>query len=98
MKIVEHKEFIDALQRRLGMDAVGVEEMVSGFCRIVTERCAQMDVVSIQGLGSFEGRKKMERISTNPSTGKRMLIPPKIVMVFRPNGAIRNRLKERDGL
>lgn len=94
-RIVEHKEFIEALRERLDKDAADVESMVNGFCHIVTERCAQMDTVSIQGLGLFESRKKMERISVNPTTGKRMLIPPKIVMVFKPNGVIRNKLKER---
>lgn len=98
-KTVEHKEFVETLRQRLdGTESVDVEAMINSFCHIVTERCAQMDIISIQGLGVFESRKKMERISVNPATGKRMLIPPKIVMVFKPNGTIRNKLKERGGL
>lgn len=53
-----------------------------------------MDSVSIQGFGTFEPRKKLERIAVNPATGKRMLIPPKIVLSFKPGINIKNKLKE----
>ena len=93
--IVEHKELVAELQQRLGCDKERVEGMLDSLGRVVTERCSQMDTIMIQGLGTFEARKKMERISVNPSTGKRMLIPPKIVLVFKPNNAIKGRLKEK---
>ena len=92
---MEHKELVAELQQRLGCDKEKVEGMLDGLGRVITERCSQMDTIMIQGLGAFEARKKMERISVNPSTGKRMLIPPKIVLVFKPNNAIKGRLKEK---
>lgn len=92
---MEHKELVAELQKRLGRDKETVEDMLNSFGHIVTERCSQLDTIVIQGLGTFEARKKMERISVNPTTGKRMLIPPKIVLVFKPNNAIKNRLKEK---
>lgn len=92
---MEHKEFIIKLQQRLGKERSDVEQMLDGVCRIIVERCAQMDTIVIPGLGAFEARKKMERISVNPTTGKRMLIPPKITLVFKPNSAVKNRLKEK---
>lgn len=85
---------VSKLQRRLGVSRDRVEAMLETFSHIVTERCAQMDTIMIQGLGTFEARKKMERVAVNPTTGKRMLIPPKIVLVFKPNNAIKNRLKD----
>lgn len=86
---------VSELQQRLRCDKEMVESMLENFSRIVTERCSQMDVIVVQGLGTFEARKKMERISVNPTTGKRMLIPPKIVLVFKPNNAIKSRLKDK---
>lgn len=53
-----------------------------------------MDSVSIQGFGTFEPRKKLERITVNPATGKRMLIPPRIVLTFKPGAVLKNRIKE----
>ena len=93
---MEYKDFVELLRQRTGKEKGEAEAMIESFCRVVTERCAQMDSVTIQGLGTFEARKKMERISVNPTTGQRMLIPPKIVMVFKPNTYIKNSLKGRE--
>ena len=84
------------MQQRLDCSKEEVESMLDAFCNTIVERCQQMDTIMIQGLGTFEARKKMERISVNPSTGKRMLIPPKITMVFKPSNAIKTqRRKEK---
>ena len=92
---VEHKDLVKKLQQRLDTTREEVESMLDLFCGTIVERCSQMDSIMIQGLGTFEARKKMERVSVNPATGKRMLIPPKIVLVFKPNSAIKNQLKAR---
>lgn len=92
---VEHKELVKKLQQRLDKSRDEVDSMLDAFCSIVVDRCTQMDSIMLQGLGTFEARKKMERVSVNPATGKRMLIPPKIVLVFKPNSAIKNQLKTR---
>ena len=95
---VEHKELVKKLQQRLDKSREEVEAMLDAFCDTIVERCSQMDSIMIQGLGTFEARKKMERISVNPVTGKRMLVPPKVVLVFKPNTAIKNQLKTRKEL
>ena len=92
---MEHKKFIEELQRRLGKNRKEVEASVADMLQIVKERSVLMDSFSIQGFGTFEPRKKAERISVNPSTGKRMLIPPKIVLTFKPGTIIKNKLREK---
>lgn len=92
---VEHKELVKKLQQRLDFRREDVEAMLDSFCDTVVERCGQMDTIMLQGLGTFEARKKMERVSVNPATGKRMLIPPKLVLVFKPNSAIKSQLKSK---
>ena len=41
------------------------------------------DIVTIQNFGNFEVKKKMERIMVNPTTGQRMLVPPKLTLNFK---------------
>ena len=41
------------------------------------------NAVNVQNFGSFEVKKKMERIMVSPSTGQRMLVPPKLVLGFK---------------
>ncbi len=40
-----------------------------------------------------ETKKKMERVIVNPSTGQRMLVPPKLVLSFKPNQTWKDKLK-----
>ena len=69
------------------------ENTLSAFLQILKERCSQMDTVAIQGFGLFEPKKKLERVVVNPSTGKRMLVPPKMILSFKPGSAIKTKLK-----
>lgn len=92
---MEHKQFIDELQKRTGKDKKEVDKLLSETCRIIKDKCGVMDTLSIQGFGIFEPRKRLERIAVNPATGKRMLIPPKIILSFKPGTIIKNRLKDK---
>ena len=51
------------------------------------------NVIAIQGFGSFEVKKKAERISINPSTKQRMLVPPKLVLSYRPSNTLKDKFK-----
>ena len=51
------------------------------------------DAVLIPTFGTFEVKKKMERVMVNPSTGQRMLVPPKLVLNFKPNQTWKDKLK-----
>lgn len=50
--------------------------------------------VQLANFGSFEVKKKMERIMVNPTTGQRMLVPPKLVLAFKPNPAWKDKIKK----
>jgi DNA-binding protein HU-beta/integration host factor subunit alpha len=49
--------------------------------------------VTVPGFGTFEVKKKMERVMVNPSTGQRMLVPPKLVLGFKPSATWKDKLK-----
>ena len=65
---MEHKQFIEELQSRLGKDKKEIDNLFSDMLQILKDRCGQMDTLSIQGFGTFEPRKKMERVSGNRQT------------------------------
>ncbi|MDE6057969.1 MAG: HU family DNA-binding protein, partial [Muribaculaceae bacterium] len=54
------------------------------------------DSVTFPGFGSFEPRKRIERIAFHPSSGKRMLIPPKITMTFRPSSLLKQKVRNHE--
>ena len=41
------------------------------------------NVIAISGFGSFEVKKKYERVVVNPATKQRMLVPPKMSVNFK---------------
>lgn len=51
------------------------------------------DVVSIPKFGTFEVKKRLERIVVNPGTKQRMLVPPKLVLGFKPIASLKEKVK-----
>ncbi|EXY65380.1 HU family DNA-binding protein, partial [Bacteroides fragilis] len=46
------------------------------------------------GFGTFEVKKKAERIVINPVTKLRLLVPPKLVLAFKPSPILKDKFKE----
>ena len=67
--------------------------MVSSVLNIMTQELQDGNTISLQGLGTFEVKKKLERISVNPVTQQRMLIPPKLVLAYKPSVTLKEKFK-----
>lgn len=91
---MKNKELVTELSTKLGWTSQEVTEMLSAFSSVVGSKLVDDDAVYLQGLGLFEVKKKTERISVNPANGKRYLVPPKLVPVFKPGATIKSKLKE----
>jgi len=93
---MNNKELIASLSARLGWNQFETERMLLAFSSVLSDRLADSDTVSLPDFGQFEVRKKMERITVNPVSGKRYLVPPKIVPTFRPVQQLKGRFKRKD--
>ena len=91
---MKNKELVTELAARMGWTAQEVAETLSVLSSVVSSRLVDNDTIYLQGFGQFEVKKKAERISVNPSNGKRYLVPPKLVPVFKPGATVKNKLKE----
>ena len=90
---MKHKEFIEEVARQTGMTGNQAVSLCEKTCDILSEMLAEGDSIAIQGFGTFDVKKKEEYISVNPSTGKRWLIPPKLVPVFKPGPTLKEKIK-----
>ena len=88
---MNNKEFINELAKQTNRSASTVTQMVAETLGIFEEHLLQGDAVSISSFGTFEVKKKMERISVNPTTGKRFLIPPKLVLGFKQSNVLKDK-------
>lgn len=77
---MNNKEFISELSRKLGYTNKDTSQLVSSVIGVMTQELQDGNNIAIQGFGTFEVKKKLERISINPATQQRMLIPPKLVL------------------
>ena len=90
---MNNKEFISELSRRFVYTNKDTTQLVSSVINIMTQQLQDGNTVEIQGFGTFEVRKKLERISINPATQQRMLIPPKLVLTYKPSAILKEKFK-----
>ena len=90
---MNNKEFISELSRRFVYTNKDTTQLVSSVISNMTQQLQDGNTVAIQGFGTFEVRKKLERISINPATQQRMLIPPKLVLTYKPSAILKEKFK-----
>ncbi len=90
---MNNKEFTSELSRRLGYTQKDTSELVSSLLSCMTEQLEEGNIIAIQGFGTFEVKKKIERISVSPTTKQRMLVPPKLVLTYRPSILLKEKFK-----
>lgn len=90
---MNNKEFIAEMSRRLGRTAKETSSMMNALVAEMTDLLEDDNVISIQGIGSFEVKKKQERVVVNPSTQQRMLVPPKLVINFKPSASFKEKMQ-----
>ena len=90
---MNNKDFMTELASRTGFNAAETQRLVNKLTETLGDYFQEGDTVAINNFGSFEVKKKMERIMVNPSTGQRMLVPPKLVLNFKPNSNWKEQIK-----
>ena len=90
---MNNKEFISELSRKLGYNNKDTSRLVSSVLSIMTQELQDGNTIAIQGFGSFEVKKKLERVSVNPVTQQRLLIPPMLVLSFKPGITLKRQIQ-----
>lgn len=90
---MNNKEFIAELSERCGMTSENVQQTVMSLVNVMQKQWQEGDAISLSGFGVFEVKKKNERISVNPTTGIRMLIPPKLALNYKPSQILKDKIK-----
>lgn len=90
---LNNKEFIAELSHRFGYTQKDAAQLVTSVIGVMSKEWQKGNVVSIQNFGIFEVKKKLERISVNPLTKQRMLIPPKLALSYKPSTTLKEKYK-----
>lgn len=91
---MNNKEFIAALAKNADLSKDQTQKLVNAVISAMVDTFEEGDNVTIANFGTFEPKKRMERIIVNPSSGQRMLVPPKIVLNFKPSAQVRDSVRK----
>lgn len=90
---MDNKNLLERVATDLDLPLEKVQEIEDALCGVISESLLDGDAVALPSFGNFETKKRNERISVHPASGRRMLIPPKLVVNFRPSAILKNRLR-----
>lgn len=90
---MNNKEFQAEIAKQMNISqkqsAILVKDYIDNFVQLLEEQ----NELSFFSLGTFEVKQKDQRVIVNPSTKKRMLVPPKLVLQFKPSNTLKNKYK-----
>ena len=90
---MNNKEFVAELAQQTGYTQDDTQKLVRKVIDAMITEFEDGEVVAIPNFGTFEVKKRMERVVVNPTTKKRQVVPPKLVLGFRPVAAVKEKLK-----
>jgi DNA-binding protein HU-beta len=86
-------ELTAALSQKLQLSKTEVGKRMDDTVAVITAELAKNNSVSLGNLGNLDVIKRNERISVHPASGKKMLIPPKLVVKFKTANPLKDKLK-----
>lgn len=91
---MNNKDFITKLSAALDLPMTDTQHVADTIINAMGRQFEDGETVQIPAFAVFEVKKHKERVMVNPTTGKRMLIPPKLVLGFKPSSAVRGHFKK----
>lgn len=91
---MNNKEFVTLLAGRTGMKVSEAQKTIDAMVSLMGENFQEGNSVAMANFGTFEVKKKLERIMVNPTTGQRMLVPPKLALTLKPNPTWKDMIKK----
>ena len=83
---MNNKEYIAELAQQTGYSQEDTQKLVRKAIDAMIAEFEDGEAVSIPNFGTFE-------VMVNPTTKKRQLVPPKLVLGFRPVASVKEKLK-----
>lgn len=89
---MNNKEFINALATRLQENPKTVKQHVEALVDALANMLDEGATLNVQGFGTYEVKKKKERIIVHPMSKQRHLVPPKLVIAFKPSPTLKDKV------
>lgn len=77
----------------MGYTIKDTSELIGSLLSSMTQELEEGNVIAVQGFGSFEVKRKRNEFPINPASKQRMLVPPKLVLSYRPSNTLKDKFK-----
>ncbi len=89
---MNNKELIASVASKMSLPKTEVKYLLEAFTESFTDQLKEDNTIGFQSFGTFEVRKKEERLSVHPVTQIRTMIPPKLVVSFKQSQILKEKL------
>lgn len=76
-------ELIKGISKESSLSQKEAREALTAFAKLIKESLKSGEHVKISGFGKFEVRERKERVTTNPQTRQKLIIPATKVTAFK---------------
>ena len=89
---MDNKTFRKKLSERSGRSLKDLDALVGALKHLLEENALEQRSLAIPGVGTFVPVKHDEKVVTDLTTGRRMLLPPEITLEFYPGSSLRKKI------
>ena len=89
---MDHKTIVNNLSKKIDREPKEISALIDGLATIIKEKCGNLSEIAIPGFGTFVPTKEDEKVITDLSTGKKILLPPQITLNFEPSIVFRKKV------
>lgn len=82
-------DIIDNINSKLGLTKKDIGKIVDDVFDRMRESILEDDNVKISGFGNFEVKKREARVGRNPTTGEKIVIKPRKVLIFKASKTLK---------
>ena len=83
-------ELINAVAEKAALSKKDSEAAITAALDVITAALAEGDEIRLVGFGTFEVKKRKERIGRNPKTKEEITIPATKAPSFKPGKALKD--------
>lgn len=94
-KTITRAHLCEAVYKKGGLSRMESVTLVELVLQEITDCLMRGEAVKLSAFGSFVVRKSRPRTGRNPKTGKKVPIPARRVMVFKPSAVLTGRINSR---
>ena len=78
-------DIIEEIAKNTGLTKSDIALVANQFISTLIEGLKQSKHIELRGFGSFDVKKRAQRVARNPKSGEQVIVPERDVPVFKPS-------------